>query len=114
MTSPSANKNTGMPTAAQRDSKSKDDLALSVAAHWEAMTAGFFTTAPYHKPANPLDRLLGYLEFRGAILTGEQPDYKKQFGPGPSHRCSSNGSRRRHSPRQLSRLTFGRVAPCEL
>ena len=48
--------------------KSKDDLALSATAHWEAMTEGFFATAPYHKPTDPLDRLLGYVEFRGAIL----------------------------------------------
>jgi TetR/AcrR family transcriptional repressor of nem operon len=60
--------------------KSKDDLALSAAAHWEAMTEGFFATAPYHKPVDPLDRLLGYVEFRGAILTGELPDYTCLLG----------------------------------
>ena len=60
--------------------KSKDDLALSATAHWEAMTEGFFATAPYHKPTDPLDRLLGYVEFRGAILTGELPDYTCLLG----------------------------------
>jgi TetR/AcrR family transcriptional regulator, transcriptional repressor for nem operon len=60
--------------------KSKDDLALSATAHWEAMTEGFFATAPYHKPVDPLDRLLGYVEFRGAILTGELPDYTCLLG----------------------------------
>lgn len=60
--------------------KSKDDLALSTTAHWEAMTEGFFATAPYHNPDDPLDRLLGYVKFRGAILTGELPDYTCLLG----------------------------------
>ena len=60
--------------------KSKDDLALSATAHWEAMTEGFFAAAPYHKPADPLDRLLGYVDFRGAILQGDLPDYTCLLG----------------------------------
>ena len=60
--------------------KSKDDLALSATAHWEAMTEGYFAGAPYHQPADPLDRLLGYVKFRGAILTGELPDYTCLLG----------------------------------
>jgi TetR/AcrR family transcriptional repressor of nem operon len=60
--------------------KSKDDLALSATAHWDAMTEGFFAAAPYHKPSDPLDRLLGYVEFRGAILVGELPDYTCLLG----------------------------------
>jgi len=60
--------------------KSKDELALSATAHWDAMTEGFFASAPYHKPADPLDRLLGYVEFRGAILTGDLPDYTCLLG----------------------------------
>lgn len=60
--------------------KSKDDLALSATAHWEAMTEGFFAAAPYHKCADPLDRLLGYVKFRGAILVGELPDYTCLLG----------------------------------
>ena len=60
--------------------KSKDDLALAAVAHWRAMTEGFFATAPYHQPQDPLDRLLGYLDFRAAILTGELPDYTCLLG----------------------------------
>jgi TetR/AcrR family transcriptional repressor of nem operon len=60
--------------------KSKDDLALSATAHWEAMTEGFFSAAPYHEPSDPLDRLLGYVKFRGAILAGELPDYTCLLG----------------------------------
>jgi TetR/AcrR family transcriptional repressor of nem operon len=54
--------------------KSKDDLALAAVAHWRMMTESFFARAPYHKAPDPLDRLLGYLDFRDAILTGELAD----------------------------------------
>jgi TetR/AcrR family transcriptional regulator, transcriptional repressor for nem operon len=60
--------------------KSKDDLALAAVAHWRAMTEGFFASAPYHQPQDPLDRLLGYVDFRAAILTGELPDYTCLLG----------------------------------
>ena len=60
--------------------KTKDDLALSATAHWEAMTEAFFAHAPYHQHEDPLDRLLGYVEFRGAILQGELPDYTCLLG----------------------------------
>jgi TetR/AcrR family transcriptional repressor of nem operon len=60
--------------------KSKDDLALDAVAHWGAMTDGFFATAPYHQAKDPLDRVLGYVDFRGEILTGELPDYTCLLG----------------------------------
>jgi TetR/AcrR family transcriptional regulator, transcriptional repressor for nem operon len=55
--------------------KSKEDLALSAVAHWDATTAAFFATAPYHEAADPLSRLIAYIEFRKAILTGDLPDF---------------------------------------
>lgn len=60
--------------------KSKDDLALGATAHWEAMTENFFAAAPYHKSDDPLQRLLGYVDFRGAILQGELHDYTCLLG----------------------------------
>jgi TetR/AcrR family transcriptional regulator, transcriptional repressor for nem operon len=60
--------------------KSKDDLALGAVAHWRAMTEGFFAAAPYHQPHDPLARLLGYLDFRSAILSGELADYTCLLG----------------------------------
>ncbi len=60
--------------------KSKDDLALAAVAHWRAMTEGFFAAAPYHAAQDPLVRLLGYLDFRAAILTGELADYTCLLG----------------------------------
>jgi TetR/AcrR family transcriptional repressor of nem operon len=44
------------------------------------MTEGFFSAAPYHEPSDPLDRLLGYVKFRGTILAGELPDYTCLLG----------------------------------
>jgi TetR/AcrR family transcriptional repressor of nem operon len=55
--------------------KGKDDLALAAVQHWDGQTAEFFAGAPYHTPDDPLDRLLAYVAFRKAILTGELPEY---------------------------------------
>ena len=60
--------------------KSKDDLALAAAAHWGTMTEGFFASAPYHQSKDPLERLLGYIDFRASILDGELPDYTCLLG----------------------------------
>ena len=50
--------------------KSKDALAVAAANHWSEITGTFFETAPYHRHSDPLDRVLGYLDFRKAILKG--------------------------------------------
>jgi TetR/AcrR family transcriptional repressor of nem operon len=60
--------------------KSKDDLALSAAAFWGEMTEGFFASAPYHKSEDPLQRLLGYVDFRAEILQGDLSDYTCLLG----------------------------------
>jgi TetR/AcrR family transcriptional repressor of nem operon len=60
--------------------KTKDDLALAAIAHWESMTGEFFAKAPYHSHPDPLDRLLGYVEFRASILGGELSDYTCLLG----------------------------------
>jgi TetR/AcrR family transcriptional repressor of nem operon len=60
--------------------KSKDAMALSAAAHFGALTEDFFAAAPYHQPRDPLDRLLGYVDFRASILVGELPDYTCLLG----------------------------------
>jgi TetR/AcrR family transcriptional repressor of nem operon len=55
--------------------KSKDDLALAAADHWGRRASEFFANAPYHQAADPLDRLIAYIEFRKATLTGELPEF---------------------------------------
>jgi TetR/AcrR family transcriptional regulator, transcriptional repressor for nem operon len=55
--------------------KSKEDLALAAAEHWGTVTGGAFASAPYRRLADPLQRLLGYVDFRKAILQGEVSDF---------------------------------------
>jgi TetR/AcrR family transcriptional regulator, transcriptional repressor for nem operon len=55
--------------------KSKDALAVAAAKHWSEITGAFFETAPYHRHSDPLDRVLGYLDFRKAILKGEIAEF---------------------------------------
>ena len=55
--------------------KSKDALAVAAANHWSEITQAFFETAPYHEHSDPLDRVLGYLDFRKAILSGEIAEF---------------------------------------
>lgn len=55
--------------------KSKDDLAVAAAHYWSEMTGALFSAAPYHAHADPLDRVLGYIDFRKAILAGTVPEF---------------------------------------
>jgi TetR/AcrR family transcriptional repressor of nem operon len=55
--------------------KSKDALAVAAANHWSQITGVLFETAPYHRHSDPLDRVLGYLDFRKAILKGEIAEF---------------------------------------
>ncbi len=55
--------------------KSKDDLALAAVAHWDETTSDLFAQAPYHDHADPLDRLLAYLEFRKELLGGDLSEF---------------------------------------
>jgi TetR/AcrR family transcriptional repressor of nem operon len=55
--------------------KSKGALGVAAAHHWSEITGAFFETAPYHKHSDPLERVLGYLDFRKAILKGEIAEF---------------------------------------
>src|SRR5580698_8771862 len=54
---------------------SKEELAVSAAEHFSSNANELFTTAPYQSLPDPLDRLLGYVDFRKALLQGELPEY---------------------------------------
>ena len=54
--------------------KSKDELALAAIAHWN-QAARVFASASYHGHEDPLDRLLGYVDFRKELLRGAVRDY---------------------------------------
>jgi TetR/AcrR family transcriptional regulator, transcriptional repressor for nem operon len=51
--------------------QSKDAFAVAAADRWSEVSRALFQTAPYHKHNDPLDRFLGYLDFRKALLKGE-------------------------------------------
>jgi TetR/AcrR family transcriptional repressor of nem operon len=55
--------------------KSKEDLAVAAADHWSQTTTALFAAAPYHAHRDPLERVLGYIDFRRAILVGEIPEF---------------------------------------
>ena len=60
--------------------KSKEDLGIEATAHFAQMAERLFSGAPYHELADPLDRLLGYIDFRTAILTGPIAEFTCLFG----------------------------------
>ena len=49
---------------------SKDELGVAAARHWNYVTAPLFASAGYHGHADPLERILGYLDFRATIAHG--------------------------------------------
>lgn len=51
--------------------ESKEALGVAAAAFWAETTSAFFAAAPYHDHADPLDRVLGYIEFRKTIIDGD-------------------------------------------
>ncbi|PZR90408.1 MAG: TetR/AcrR family transcriptional regulator [Hyphomicrobiales bacterium] len=59
--------------------KSKEELALA-AGHFAAMADRLFAQAPYRALQDPLDRLLGYVDFRTGILQGSLPEFTCLLG----------------------------------
>jgi TetR/AcrR family transcriptional repressor of nem operon len=53
----------------------KDSLAVAAANHWSDMSGALFAAAPYHRFDDPLDRVLGYLDFRRAMLRGDVAEF---------------------------------------
>ena len=79
---------------------SKQTLAIAAANHWSEITRAFFEAAPYHKYSDPLERVLGYLDFRKAILTGEIAEFtclvgtmvQETYGTHPDIRAACEAS----------------------
>lgn len=59
---------------------SKEDLAVAAASYWSEVTGAFFRGAPYHAHKDPLDRVLGYIDFRREILQGDVADFTCLLG----------------------------------
>lgn len=60
--------------------KTKDELAIAAADRWSVVTGELFRNADYHRPADPVDRLLGYIEFRKQLLRGSLAEYTCLLG----------------------------------
>jgi TetR/AcrR family transcriptional regulator, transcriptional repressor for nem operon len=79
---------------------SKDSLAVAAINKWTQMTAAFFADAAYHNFDDPLDRVLGYLDFRKAMLRGDVAEFtclagtmvQEAYGthPGIRHACDAS------------------------
>jgi len=49
---------------------SKEALGVTLAQYWSSSTGQFFAAAPFHNLEDPLDRVLGYIDLRIALLSG--------------------------------------------
>ena len=58
----------------------EDELALGAADHFSEMADGLFSSAPYRSVSDPFERLLGYIDFRAAMLKYEIPQYTCLLG----------------------------------
>jgi TetR/AcrR family transcriptional repressor of nem operon len=54
---------------------SKDSLAVVAVNQWTEMAAAFSAAGPHHGFDDPLDRVLGYLDFRKAMLRGDVAEF---------------------------------------
>src|SRR5579859_7521622 len=55
--------------------KTKEELAIAAADYWSEVTSTVFAAAPYHQAADPLERILAYVDFRKALLRGDLPEF---------------------------------------
>ena len=79
---------------------SKDSLAVAAAQHWSEVTGVLFEAAPYHAHRDPLDRVIGYLDFRRELIQGELAEFtclvgtlvQETYGTHPSIREACEAS----------------------
>lgn len=50
----------------------KEALGVAAAEHWTETVTPLFADAPYHKHDDPLERVLGYIDFRRSLI-GDDP-----------------------------------------
>jgi TetR/AcrR family transcriptional repressor of nem operon len=53
----------------------KDSLAIAAVNQWSQMSTELFASASYHRFDDPLDRVLGYLEFRKLLLRDDIAEF---------------------------------------
>ena len=55
--------------------ENKEALGVAAAVYWAVTTSAFFADAAYHDHADPLDRLIGYIDFRRDIIAGDLAEF---------------------------------------
>ncbi len=98
----------------------KEDLAVAAALHWSAVTGGLFEGAPYHAHADPYDRVLGYIEFRKAIIQGATDEFTCLAGTlaqeahltSPAIRAAAGASIFGHAATLVADIALARAARC--
>ncbi len=60
--------------------RSKEDLGVTAAAHFSAWLEGVFARSAWRDHADPVDRVLAYVDFRIAIFRGEVPRFTCLLG----------------------------------
>jgi TetR/AcrR family transcriptional regulator, transcriptional repressor for nem operon len=60
--------------------KGKEELAVAAAAHFAQLADRLFASAPYQQARDPLQKLLGYVDFRRELLRGDLPDFTCLLG----------------------------------
>ncbi len=86
---------------------SKQALAVAAAQHWSEVTGALFAAAPYHQHADPLQRVLGYLDFRRELLQGEVREFtclvgtmvQEAYDSAPAIRAACDASISGHAAR---------------
>ena len=53
----------------------KEQLAVAAAEHWSETTGALFASAAYHEQADPLDRVLGYIDLRADLIRGTPAEF---------------------------------------
>jgi TetR/AcrR family transcriptional repressor of nem operon len=51
--------------------KTKEALGVAAVRHWQATSDALLADAPYHRPDDPLDRLLAYVALRKSLIDGD-------------------------------------------
>jgi TetR/AcrR family transcriptional repressor of nem operon len=60
---------------------SKEELAIEATRYWTKVTGGAFASAPYNDFEDPLDRLIGYIDFRAELIKGRSlPEFTCLLG----------------------------------
>ncbi len=79
---------------------SKEELGVAAAEYWSVTTSALFASAPYHDHADPLDRVLAYIDFRTELLGGPLEEFtclvgtmvQETYGSSPAIRDACNAS----------------------